>query len=93
MPHSSLSFIVNVLLALADMKSQSLSGFPFQTHPLTVTVSVASLLMYGLASGAELVVSAVGLDPTSVYAIIAHLKKKIVSFFILVTYLASLFYF
>ncbi|MFS8015267.1 hypothetical protein Hanom_Chr15g01354401 [Helianthus anomalus] len=85
MPRSALSFIIIALLALAEIKSQ------FQTHPQAIMFSVNSLLMYGLACAVELVVSAAGLDPTSVYAIIAHLGK-VGSLCILVASLASLFY-
>ncbi|MFS7927682.1 hypothetical protein Hanom_Chr04g00311971 [Helianthus anomalus] len=93
MPHSALAFIINALLALAEIKSQGLPGFPFQTHPLLIMFSVTCLLIYGLASAAELVVSSAagGLDPTSVYAVTAHLAK-IGSLLILVASLASLFY-
>ncbi|MFS7927712.1 hypothetical protein Hanom_Chr04g00312311 [Helianthus anomalus] len=93
MPSSALSFITNALIALAAIKSQ------FQTHPQAIMFSVTCLLIYGLASAAELVPSkkliyglaSAGLDPTSVYAITAHLGK-IVSLCILVVSLASLFY-
>ncbi|MFS7927672.1 hypothetical protein Hanom_Chr04g00311871 [Helianthus anomalus] len=71
MPHSAMGFIINVLLALAEIKSQGAPGFPFRTHPQAIMVSVTGLLMYGLASAAELV----GLDPTSVYAIAVYLGK------------------
>ncbi|MFS7927681.1 hypothetical protein Hanom_Chr04g00311961 [Helianthus anomalus] len=85
MPPSALSFITNALIALAAIKSQ------FQAYPLAIRFSVNSLLMYGLASAAEVVVSCAGLDPTSVYAITAHLGK-IISLCIVVASLASLFY-
>ncbi|KAL8228605.1 hypothetical protein R6Q59_000002 [Mikania micrantha] len=91
MPHSTLSFIINGLLALVEIKTQCLPGFPFQTHPHIIMLSVTSLMMFGLASVAELIVLAVGLDRTSVYAIIARLGK-IGSLCALVASLVSLFY-
>ncbi|MFS7927709.1 hypothetical protein Hanom_Chr04g00312281 [Helianthus anomalus] len=89
MPHSALGFIINALLALAEIKSQGQGapGFLFRTHPRAIMVFVNGLLMYGLASAAELV----GLDPNSVYAIAVHLGK-LFSLCILVASLASLFY-
>ncbi|KAL8263741.1 hypothetical protein R6Q59_021871 [Mikania micrantha] len=92
MPHSTLGFIISTLLAFVQIKSQGLPGFPFQTHPQLIMFSVTSLLIYGLASVAELVISAAGVDRSSVYAITAHLGK-IGSLCILVASLASLFYF
>ncbi|KAK1419046.1 hypothetical protein QVD17_28202 [Tagetes erecta] len=92
MPHSTINFMINALLALAEIKAQGVTGFPFQTHPRIIMFSVTSLLLYGLASALELVVySIMGLDPTSVYAVIAHLGK-IASLFILVGSLVFLFY-
>ncbi|KAL8238755.1 hypothetical protein R6Q59_015322 [Mikania micrantha] len=91
MPHSSLTFIINTLLALVAIKTQCLSGFPFQTHPHIVILSITCIMMYGLASVVELIVLAVGLDRASVYAIIAHLGK-IGSLCTLVASLASLLY-
>ncbi|MFS7927677.1 hypothetical protein Hanom_Chr04g00311921 [Helianthus anomalus] len=69
MPHSAFSFITNALIALAAIKSR------FQTHPLPIMFSVTCLLIYGLASEAELKISCAGLDLTSVYAIDPHLGK------------------
>ncbi|KAL8263742.1 hypothetical protein R6Q59_021872 [Mikania micrantha] len=92
MPHSTLAFIINALLAFTEIKSQGQPGFPFVTHPQLTKFSVTSLLLYGLASAAELVVSAAGLDPTtSIYSIIARLGR-ISSLCILVASLACLFY-
>ncbi|KAK1419047.1 hypothetical protein QVD17_28203 [Tagetes erecta] len=91
MPHSALGFITNALLVLTDIKSQSVPGFPFDSHPVSIMLSVTSLLMYGLASVGEVGVSVAGLDHTSVYAVITHLGK-IVSLCMLVGSLASLFY-
>ncbi|MFS7924254.1 hypothetical protein Hanom_Chr03g00270461 [Helianthus anomalus] len=91
-PHSTLGFIINALLGLVEIKSQCLHGFPFQTHPHSIMFSVTSLLMYGLASAAELVICGAGVDRSSIYAILAHLGK-IGSLCILVASLASLFYF
>ncbi|KAK1430526.1 hypothetical protein QVD17_13334 [Tagetes erecta] len=92
MPPSTLTFLITVLLAFVEIKSQSLLGFPFQTHPQLVMFSVTTLLIYGLASSVELVVSSVGLDPTSVYVVISRLGR-IGSLCVLVASLASLFYF
>ncbi|KAD4178295.1 hypothetical protein E3N88_26886 [Mikania micrantha] len=92
MPHSTLGFIISTLLAIVQIKSQGLPGFPFQTHPQLIMFSVTNLLIYGLASVAEPVISAAGVDRSSVYAITAHLEK-IGSLCILVASLASLFYF
>lgn len=92
MPGSALSFIITVLIAFAEIKSQGNSEFPFQTHPHFIMVSVTSLLMYGLASATELLISAAGLDAISAYAIIARLGR-IGSLWILVASLACLFYF
>lgn len=91
MPHSTLNFIINALLAFVEIKSQGAKEFPFKTHPQTIMFSVTSLMIYGLASAAELVISAAGLDPTCIYAVIAHLGK-VISLCILVISLASLFY-
>ncbi|KAL8238756.1 hypothetical protein R6Q59_015323 [Mikania micrantha] len=91
MPHSSLSFIINTLLALVEIKTQCLPGFPFQTHPHIVMLSVTCLMMYVLAFVVELVVLAVGLDHAFVYVIIANLGK-IGSLCTLVAALASLLY-
>lgn len=91
MPYSTLNFIINALLAFIEIKAQDMPGFPFQTHPHAIMCSVTSLLMYGLATVAELVVSTAGLDRTSIYAIVVHLAK-IGSLCILVASLASLFY-
>ncbi|MFS7927687.1 hypothetical protein Hanom_Chr04g00312021 [Helianthus anomalus] len=91
MPHSALSFIVYALLAFVQIKSQGVPGFPFKTHPQPIMCSVTSLMMYGLASAAELVISAASFDHTSIYAIIAHLGK-VASLCIMVVSLASLFY-
>ncbi|KAL8238752.1 hypothetical protein R6Q59_015319 [Mikania micrantha] len=91
MPHSSLSFIINTLLALVAIKTQCLPGFPFQTHPHIVMLSVTCIMMYGLASVVELIVLAVGYDRASVYAIIAYLGKN-GSLCTLVASLASLLY-
>lgn len=92
MPPSALTFIINALLAFVEIKSQGQPGFPFQTHPHTIMVSITGLLIYGLASAVELVVSSLGLDHTSVYAIIARLGR-ISALCILTASLASLFYF
>ncbi|KAJ0699729.1 hypothetical protein HanOQP8_Chr10g0359331 [Helianthus annuus] len=91
MPHSALSFVINALLAFAAIKSQGVPGFPFKTHPQSIMVSVTSLLIYGVASVAKLVVSPAGLDRTSVYVVTAHLRK-VGSLCIFVVSLASLFY-
>ncbi|KAK1430528.1 hypothetical protein QVD17_13337 [Tagetes erecta] len=91
MPHSTFGFIINALLAFAEIKSQGRPGFPFQTHPQVIMFSVTSLLMYGLASAVELVVFAAGVDRRSVYAVVSHLGK-IGSLCVLVASLASLFY-
>ncbi|MFS7927680.1 hypothetical protein Hanom_Chr04g00311951 [Helianthus anomalus] len=75
MPHSALSFIIKALIAFVAIKSQCFPGFPFRTHPILIMFSVTSLVIYGLASAAELVVPSAGLDPTSVYAVTTHLGK------------------
>ncbi|MFS7927683.1 hypothetical protein Hanom_Chr04g00311981 [Helianthus anomalus] len=91
MPHSALSFIIKALIAFSAIKSQCFPGFPFQTHPILIMFSVTSLVIYGLASAAELFVSSAGLDPTSVYAVTTHMGK-IVSLCIMVASLAALIY-
>ncbi|GJZ16823.1 hypothetical protein Tco_0552946 [Tanacetum coccineum] len=92
MPRSALTFIISTMLAIVEIKLQGQPGFPFEMHPRAIMVSVTSLPVYGLASATELGVSALGLDHTSVYAIIARLVR-ICSLCILVTSLACLFYF
>ncbi|KAI7744769.1 hypothetical protein M8C21_016904, partial [Ambrosia artemisiifolia] len=60
MPHSTLGFIITVLLVLAEIKAQGQPGFPFKTHPHLVKVSVNSVVMYGLSCAAELLASGPG---------------------------------
>lgn len=93
MPPSTFTFIITVLLAFVEIKSQGNPEFPFQTHSHAIIVSVTSLLVYGLASAIEhVVIYGAGLDPTSDCAMIARLGR-IGSLCILVGSLASLFYF
>ncbi|GJY26536.1 hypothetical protein Tco_0401262 [Tanacetum coccineum] len=61
MPRSALTFIITTLVAFVEIKSQGQPGFPFETHPRAIMVAVTSLPVYGLASAAELGVSASGL--------------------------------
>ncbi|KAK1430529.1 hypothetical protein QVD17_13338 [Tagetes erecta] len=91
-PSFTLTFIIHALLAFVEIKSQSLLGFPFQTHPRLIMFSVTSLLVYGFASAVEFVVSAAGFDPTSVYVLVSRLGR-IGSLCALVVSLATLFYF
>ncbi|CAI9260347.1 unnamed protein product [Lactuca saligna] len=70
-----LTFIITGLYAFAEIKSQG-ADFPFQTHPLSTEVAIASLLLYGLASAADHFISVVTpLGPASVYAIVARLGR------------------
>lgn len=92
LPPSTLSFIITALLALVDIKSQGNPEFPFQTHPRVIMLSVTCLVMYGLVSGAEFVVSVAGIHSTSIYAVIARLAR-IGYLCILVVTFSSLFYF
>ncbi|KAI3689716.1 hypothetical protein L2E82_47682 [Cichorium intybus] len=87
---SPLKFVIIGLAAFADMKSQG-SDFPFKTHPRSMNIAVASLLVYGLASAAEHFISATPLGPSSVYAIVAH-SGRIGCLCILVASVASVFY-
>nr|GFA03105.1 hypothetical protein [Tanacetum cinerariifolium] len=80
MPRSALTFIISTMLAFVEIKSQGKPGFPFETHPRAIMVSITSLPVYGLASAAELWVSASGLDHTSVYANIARLDNDFPEF-------------
>ncbi|KAF5775064.1 hypothetical protein HanRHA438_Chr13g0618091 [Helianthus annuus] len=73
MPHSTLGFLITLLLVLAEIKAQGEPGFPFKTHPLLVKLSVDSVVMYGLSCSGELVAS--GLVRASAFAIIARLGK------------------
>ncbi|KAL8263743.1 hypothetical protein R6Q59_021873 [Mikania micrantha] len=91
MPQSTVGFIITALLAFVDIKSQGNPEFPFITHPQAIMVSITSLIMYGLASGAELIVSGACNNPNVVYAIIARLGR-IVYLCIMVVSLSSLFY-
>ncbi|KAL8263746.1 hypothetical protein R6Q59_021876 [Mikania micrantha] len=91
MPQSTLGFIITALLAFVDIKSQGNPEFPFVTHPQAIMVSITSLIMYGLASGAELVVSCACNNPTVVYVIIARLGR-IVYLCIMVVSLSSMLY-
>ena len=84
-----LKFVIVGLYSLVEIKSQDKTGFPFETNPCAMRVSVNCLLMYGLTSVAENVVSAA---PTSLCAIVFRLGRM-VSLGILVGSLASLFYF
>lgn len=90
MPPSTLTFIITILLGFAEIKSQGKSEFPFQKHPQIVMVSITSVVVYGLASLAEVVIAAAGFDHASVYAIIARLLR-LASLCVLVTSLATLF--
>lgn len=80
MPPSTFTFIIMALLAFLQIKSQG-SG------PNAIKVSVTSLLLYGLATAAQLVIPA-----DSVYAIINRLAR-IVFLCILIASSASFFYF
>ena len=84
-----LTLIITGLCSLVEIKSQG-GDFPFQTHPRSINVALASLLVYGFTSALEHFVSATGLAPISVYAIIARLGR-IGCLFIMIASLASLF--
>ncbi|KAL7182724.1 hypothetical protein ACSBR1_041416 [Camellia fascicularis] len=56
--HAVLAFIVPVLLNFLQLKYQKLEISPFETHPKSMSVAIASLLMYCLAYDAELRFSA-----------------------------------
>lgn len=88
-PGSTLKFVIAGLLGFAEIKSQGKTGFPFETHPQAVMVAVSSLLMYGFASAAEHILSATLIVD---YALIARLGRM-VSLYMLVGSLATLFYF
>ncbi|KAK1418998.1 hypothetical protein QVD17_28152 [Tagetes erecta] len=92
MPPSALGFIINVLIAFAEIKAQGQPEFPFKTHPRHIRLSVASVIMYGLACAIQLFVSAFGLHGTSVFAFTARLGK-IGSLCLLAASLACLFLF
>ncbi|KAK1418995.1 hypothetical protein QVD17_28149 [Tagetes erecta] len=92
MPPSALGFIVGVLIAFAEIKAQGQPEFPFETHPRHIRLSVASVILYGLACLIELVVSAFGLHGTSAFAITTRLGK-IGSLCLLAASLACLFLF
>ncbi|KAK1418994.1 hypothetical protein QVD17_28148 [Tagetes erecta] len=93
MPPSALGFIINILIAFAEIKAQGQPEFPFETHPRHIRLSVASVIMYGLACAIQLVVSAFGLHgTTSVFVVTARLGK-ISSLCLLAASLACLFLF
>ncbi|KAJ9537087.1 hypothetical protein OSB04_029820 [Centaurea solstitialis] len=70
MPISKLTFIIDVLLAFVEIKSQGKAGFPFQTHPQATMVAINCLLLYGFVSIIELIVHAARFD--IVYAMMAR---------------------
>ncbi|KAC9145051.1 hypothetical protein E3N88_46301 [Mikania micrantha] len=75
----------------SSIKSQGESTFPFHSNPQTIRLAINSLIVYGLASAAENVISAACLGPNSVYVFIARLGRKL-CLYILVGALASLFF-
>ncbi|KAD6453294.1 hypothetical protein E3N88_07999 [Mikania micrantha] len=72
------------------IKSQGESRFPFHSNPQTITLAINSLIMYGLASEVENVISAARPGPNSVYVLIARLGKKL-CLYVLMGAMASLF--
>ncbi|KAF7138879.1 hypothetical protein RHSIM_Rhsim07G0111500 [Rhododendron simsii] len=51
--HTVLAFIVPVLLSLLQIKYQGNQISPFETHPISMVISVASLLLYCLGYHAK----------------------------------------
>ncbi|KAJ9537090.1 hypothetical protein OSB04_029823 [Centaurea solstitialis] len=49
MTGSALNFIIGGLFGFLAIKAQGITGFPFQTNPRTIKVSVTSLIMFALA--------------------------------------------
>ena len=47
--HAIQAFLVSALLDLLQLKYQGKSASPFETHPITMWVAIASLLLYCLA--------------------------------------------
>ncbi|KAL8210238.1 hypothetical protein R6Q57_006970 [Mikania cordata] len=90
-PGSTFNFVIIGLLSFTAIKSQGESTFPFHSNPLTVRLAINSLIVYGLASAAENVISAARPGPDSVFVFIAHLGRKL-CLYILVGALASLFF-
>ena len=70
LPRSTLSFIITTLLALVAIRSQGNPEFPYQTNPRSVMAAVTCVVMYGLASAAELIMTlATDFDPDMVVGI------------------------
>ena len=70
LPRSTLSFIITTLLALVAIRSQGNPEFPYQTNPISVMAAVTCVVMYGLASAAELIMThATDFDPDMVVVI------------------------
>ncbi|KAL8210244.1 hypothetical protein R6Q57_006976 [Mikania cordata] len=85
-PGSAFNFVIIGLFTFTAIKSQGESKFPFHSNPQTITLAINSLIMYGLASEVENVISA----PNSVYVLIARLGKKL-CLYVLMGAMASLF--
>ncbi|KAF7149317.1 hypothetical protein RHSIM_Rhsim03G0062000 [Rhododendron simsii] len=52
--HGIYEFVLPVLISFLKLKYQGLDSTPFETHPKTMFVSIASLLLYSLAYDYEL---------------------------------------
>ncbi|KAD6453318.1 hypothetical protein E3N88_08023 [Mikania micrantha] len=89
-PGSALYFVIVGLFSFIAIKSQGEARFPFHSNPQTVTLAITCLIVYGLVSEAENVISAGRPGPNSVYVFIARLGRKL-CLYVLVGSMASLF--
>ncbi|KAL8238586.1 hypothetical protein R6Q59_015153 [Mikania micrantha] len=89
-PGSAFNFVIIGLFSFTAIKSQGESRFPFHSNPQTITLAINSLIMYGLASEVENVISAARPGPNSVYVLIACLGKKL-CLYVLMGAMVSLF--
>ncbi|KAC9145049.1 hypothetical protein E3N88_46299 [Mikania micrantha] len=90
-PGSALNFVIVGLFSFIAIKSQGEARFPFHSNPQAVKVAITCLIVYGLISEAENVISAARPGPNSVYVFfIARLGRKL-CLLVLVCAMASLF--
>ncbi|KAJ9537093.1 hypothetical protein OSB04_029826 [Centaurea solstitialis] len=85
MPGSAINFLIGGLFAFVAIKAQGNTGFPFQTNPRTMKVSVSSLIMFAVAEHA-LSVRRPPPAPISISTVVARFGRMVS----LVTLLASL---
>lgn len=56
-PHAALAFTVFVILGFLQVKYQGKDKSPFESHPITISVGVVSILMYCFAFGVQQILS------------------------------------